>query len=106
MKKTNIFFAVLLALLCYSLLSHETVLAKEQTNCPVMGGKIDKKFYADHDGKRVYFCCVGCVEPFKKEPAKYIKKLEDAGIELTKVPAVKGKQEKKKKVDDHAGHNH
>jgi YHS domain-containing protein len=106
MKKTTIFFAALLGLLCFSLLSHGTALAKEQTNCPVMGGKIDKKIYADHDGKRVYFCCAGCIEPFKKEPAKHIKKLEDGGVVLTKVPAVKEKQEKKKKVDDHAGHNH
>ena len=106
MKKTIIFIAAFLALLFIGLLSHETVLAKEQTTCPIMGGKIDKTFYVDHDGKRVYFCCAGCIDPFKKEPAKHIKKLEDEGIELTKVPAVKGKQEKKRKVDDHAGHNH
>ena len=105
MKKTTIFFVAFLALLFYSLLSHETVLAKEQTTCPIMGGKIDKTVYADHDGKRVYFCCAGCIDPFKKEPAKHIKKLEDEGVELAKVPAVKEKQEKKQK-DDHAGHNH
>ena len=105
MKKTTICFTALFALLCFSLLSHGTALAKEQTNCPVMGGKIDKKIYADHDGKRVYFCCPACIEPFKKEPAKHIKKLEDEGVELAKVPAVKEKQEKKQK-DDHAGHNH
>jgi len=107
MKKTTIFFAALLALLFYSLLSHETALAKEQTTCPIMGGKIDKTVYADHDGKRVYFCCAGCIDPFKKEPAKHIKKLEGEGVELAKVPVAKEKQKKQPKDDhDHTGHNH
>ena len=107
MKKTTIFFVAFHALLFYSLLSHETVLAKEQTTCPIMGGKIDKTFYVDHDGKRVYFCCAGCIDPFKKEPAKHIKKLEGEGVELAKVPAAKEKQKKQPKDDhDHTGHNH
>ncbi len=57
-----------------------------QTRCPVMGGKINKRVYADHDGKRVYFCCPGCDRAFKKDPAKYIKKLEAAGVTVAKVP--------------------
>jgi len=64
-----------------------------QTNCPVMGGKINKDIYADHDGKRVYFCCADCVDTFKKDPAKYIKKLEDEGVVLAKAPAAE--EEKK-----------
>jgi YHS domain-containing protein len=65
--------------------------AKPQTSCPVMGGTVDKSLYADHDGKRVYFCCAGCIETFKKDPAKYIKKLDDAGVALAKVPTPAGK---------------
>jgi YHS domain-containing protein len=57
-----------------------------QTNCPVMGGPINKQHYSDYQGKRVYFCCPACIPEFKKDPAKYIKKLEDQGIELEKVP--------------------
>lgn len=57
-----------------------------QTTCPVMGGKIDKKIFADQDGKRVYFCCDSCVAEFKKDPAKYVKKLEDAGVVLDRTP--------------------
>ncbi len=53
-----------------------------QTVCPLMGGKINKDIYADHAGKRVYFCCAGCVDAFKKDPAKYIKQMEDKGIVL------------------------
>jgi len=58
-----------------------------QTTCPVMGNKIVKTIYADHEGKRVYFCCAACVDAFKKDPAKYVKKLEDAGVTLAKAPA-------------------
>ncbi len=28
------------------------------------------------DGQEVKFCCKGCVKAFKKDPAKYLKKLE------------------------------
>ena len=48
---------------------------KPQTTCPVMGGEIDKSVFADHEGKRVYFCCPGCISEFQKDPEKYLKKL-------------------------------
>lgn len=60
-----------------------------QVNCPVMGGKIDKKVYTDYQGKRVYFCCSSCRDEFQKDPEKYIKKLEDDGITLEKAPEAK-----------------
>lgn len=59
-----------------------------QATCPVMGGKIDKQYYADYQGKRVYFCCSGCIKEFQKDPAKYVKKLEDSGVTLEKAPVV------------------
>jgi YHS domain-containing protein len=46
----------------------------------------NKEVYTDYEGKRVYFCCPGCLPEFKKDPAKYIKKLEDAGVTLEKAP--------------------
>jgi YHS domain-containing protein len=63
--------------------------AKPQTTCPVMSGKISRKFFADYQGKRVYFCCGMCLPEFKKDPAKYIKKLEDAGVTPEPAPAAK-----------------
>lgn len=39
--------------------------------CPVMGGPVDPAIYADHDGRRIYFCCDPCVEKYKKDPARY-----------------------------------
>jgi len=55
---------------------------KPQSNCPVMGGKINKNVYIDYQGQRIYFCCPGCIGAFKKNPAKYMKKLADAGVAL------------------------
>ena len=55
-----------------------------QTVCPLMGGKINKAIYADYDGNRIYFCCAGCIDSFNKEPAKYVKQMEDKGIVLDK----------------------
>jgi len=51
-----------------------------QAVCPVLGGKINKDVYADYQGKRVYFCCPGCVGPFNQNPEKYLKKLEGQGM--------------------------
>jgi YHS domain-containing protein len=89
---------VLAVAFCFSMAAG-TVFAKPQETCPVMGGKINKSLYADHDGKRVYFCCAGCIAPFNKEPEKFIKQLEDAGVELDSVPVAAEKT-------GHEGHNH
>jgi len=94
-KLTGIIFAVAL---CFSLLVG-TACAKPQEICPVMGGKVNKSLYADHNGKRVYFCCAGCIAPFNKEPEKYIQQLEAEGVELDKVPVATDKT-------GHEGHNH
>jgi YHS domain-containing protein len=102
MKK--VLFITVLTVVSFFLTVPQTVRAKEQGTCPLMGGNIDKNFYADHNGKRVYFCCGGCVAPFKKDPEKYIKKLESEGIELAKAPVVK--EEKQKQDADHTGHKH
>lgn len=58
-----------------------------QTKCPVMGGAVDKSVYLDYEGKRIYFCCAQCRQDFQKDPAKYLKKLEDQGVTLEKAPA-------------------
>ena len=60
---------------------------KAQTVCPVMGGKINKELFVDHDGKRIYVCCAGCLAPIKKEPAKYIKIMADKGEAPAKLQA-------------------
>lgn len=57
-----------------------------QTECPVMGGEIDRNVYADHGGKRVYFCCEACVKPFREDPDRYLGKLKAEGVTLEDVP--------------------
>lgn len=82
-------------------------MAKPQTKCPVMGGPIDKDVFTDYDGQRVYFCCPGCIDTFKANPQKYLKKILDAGIDLeeagdapTEGPATHGDGTK----DGHSAH--
>lgn len=47
------------------------------TICPVMGGQVDKNINYAYEGKRYYFCCPMCVQAFKSDPQRYIKKLEE-----------------------------
>lgn len=85
MKKGKMFSLMLVALLlmvgCMSSKGN-VVEPTPQTTCPVMGGKINEGAYADYEGKRVYFCCRGCISKFQKDPAKYVKKLENEGVTL------------------------
>ena len=57
-----------------------------QKTCPVMDGAINKDIYTDHEGRRVYFCCAGCVDAFKKDPDTYLAKV-DAEIEAAEEAA-------------------
>ena len=60
--------------------------AESQTKCPVLGNKIDGKVFADYQGKRIYFCCAACIDEFKKDPEKYLKKMEAEGVSPAKTP--------------------
>ncbi len=44
-----------------------------QKLCPVMGGLVNKEIFVDYNGRRIYFCCNGCPDTFKKDPEKYLK---------------------------------
>lgn len=70
-----------------------------QSTCPVMGGKIDKTIFADYKGQRVYFCCSGCIEPFKKEPEKYLKKLDSMGQKAEQIASGRQEQSHNAKAD-------
>lgn len=41
-------------------------------------GSMGKPHVIKHEGKEVQFCCKGCKKDFKKEPAKYLKKIDEA----------------------------
>jgi len=53
----------------------KVVQAVEQTECPVMGGAINKALFTEYKGKKVYFCCDGCKEKFEAAPEQYVAKL-------------------------------
>ena len=49
--------------------------------CAVSGEKLDsmgKPFPYTYGDRELKFCCKNCVKDFKKDPQKYIKKLEEA----------------------------
>ncbi len=47
--------------------------------CPVTGEKVDEKTKTtyEYQGKIYNFCCPACIDEFKKDPDKYIKKVEE-----------------------------
>lgn len=47
--------------------------------CPVSGEEIDQKLKATYEykGKIYNFCCAMCIDSFKSNPEKYIKKVEE-----------------------------
>lgn len=60
--------------------------------CPVSGEKIDEetKITYEYEGKIYNFCCAGCIDEFKKDPEKYIKKVDE---ELKKASEAKSDEE-------------
>ena len=69
--------------------------------CVVSGEKLGSMGEAvayKHEGRTVKFCCSHCVGTFKEDPAKYLKKLDEAAAKkdgATTQPA-----------EGHEGHNH
>jgi YHS domain-containing protein len=56
-------------------------------NCIVSGdklGEMGEPYVFKYEGRELKFCCKGCVKDFKKEPAKYIKKIEEAEAKAKK----------------------
>ena len=70
---------------------HSNVLAAEQKSekakpypletCVVSGEKLDsmgKPYVFTHEGQEIKLCCKSCLKDFKKDSAKYIKKIDEA----------------------------
>lgn len=93
MKLTNPFKLSLLAVaLALAALAINTVRAEEKKaakpypldTCIVSDEKLGadanmKPFTFTHEGQDIKLCCKSCQKDFKKDPAKYLKKLEAAG---------------------------
>jgi YHS domain-containing protein len=54
----------------------------KMTACPVsgekLGGDMGKPYVFVYQGQEVKLCCSGCKKDFDKDPAKYLKKIQDA----------------------------
>ena len=84
------FFSIFLALVMFLSVSALAEAGKKQTKCPICKMKVktkdNKDIYVDYKGKRIYLGCDRCPPVFRKNPEKYIKKMEAKGIELEKAP--------------------
>jgi YHS domain-containing protein len=55
--------------------------------CVVSGeklGEMGDPYVSKYEGREIKFCCKGCVKDFMKDPAKYIKKIEEAEAKAKK----------------------
>ena len=88
----SIALAITLLMIGYPLAGSNETNKMSQKVCPVMtfgdlGCSVTKNdFYTDYKGKRIFFCSEGCRETFKKDPAKFINKLENKGVKLQETP--------------------
>jgi YHS domain-containing protein len=91
LRKLIVVIALVAGLLCsgFVLAADNPAKGKPQTECPIQGGKIDKNIFTDYQGKRIYFCCSGCIDDFKKDPDKYLKKMEAEGVTPEQTPGTK-----------------
>ena len=47
-------------------------------------GEMGDAYVFVHEGREIKLCCKSCLKDFKKDPAKYIKKLEEAEAKAKK----------------------
>ena len=89
MKKIKTFTAIVLALTYVAapltLLAGDKKVEKAKPypleNCVVSDeklGEMGKPFVFTHEGQEIKLCCKSCQKDFKKDPAKYLKKIKDA----------------------------
>ncbi len=71
------------------------VVKVDNKTCPVTGEiiKEEAKVQHTHDGKIYSFCCPMCIDEFKKDPQKYIKKIETQKAQENKTKKSKPQEE-------------
>lgn len=81
--------------------------------CPVSGEKIGEGMEAvtyEYEGKTYNFCCAMCIDEFKKDPQKYIKKVEEELQAESKEKEAGHKMQMERESaggqDVHRGHRH
>lgn len=64
--------------------------------CVVTGeklGEMGKPVVIQHEGREVRFCCAACPDKFRQDPAKYLKKLDEAEKKIKPADATPEKHE-------------
>lgn len=61
-----------------------------QVTCPVSKEVADQKISIERDGKKVFFCCKGCVGKYQANPAQYASALANSYTYQTKCPVMGG----------------
>ena len=39
--------------------------------------KVKRDVFVEHEGRKVYFCCKGCVKAFKEDPKSFLEKTKE-----------------------------
>ncbi len=52
--------------------SPESAAALPNTVCPIMGGEAQADCFVEYEGKRVHFCCPGCIPTFNANPEEHL----------------------------------
>jgi len=71
----------------YAETKKEAVKPYTLTNCIVSGeklGEMGKPYVFTHEGREIKLCCKSCLKDFKKDPAKYVKKIQEAEAKAKK----------------------
>ena len=85
-KKTLLLVIFLVVSVALAMAAIDKKSNEESLKCPVGSHDFTKSEASpkyEYEGKTYYFCCAGCKEAFIKNPAKYIKKLEQEELEHT-----------------------
>lgn len=63
--------------------------AEFKATCPVSGKAATESTSVEYQGAKVYLCCPGCVEPFKKDTAKFAAKANQQLVATKQAKQVK-----------------
>ena len=63
--------------------------AESKATCPVSGKAVDESTVVEYKGAKVHLCCPGCVEPFKKDTAKFAAKANQQLVATKQAKQVK-----------------
>jgi YHS domain-containing protein len=88
MSKKMIIASLALLVVSVGLIAAEKK-AEFKASCPVSGKAASESTCVEYKGAKVYLCCPGCVEPFKKDTAKFAAKANHQLVATSQAKEVK-----------------